>query len=138
MKINRLHMAVLAAMLGSAALVGQDKASVNIKIPGGGEIAINSAKMEEIAKKMEQAKASGNTADVAKAANDMLGAVTGSSGTPIAAAARSASTAGLPWSRQRPTSTTLLTTTRSTFSLRVATRATTRSWRRPTSNVPIK
>lgn len=78
--------ALVSPGAGSAALVDHDNASVNIKIPGGGEIAINSAKMEEIAKKMEQAKASGNTADVAKAANDMLGAVTGRSGTPIAAA----------------------------------------------------
>ncbi len=64
--------------------------AVSIKVPGGPEIAINTANMQAMAKKMEQAQASGNTADATKAAADMMGAVTaamsGGTGVPIATA----------------------------------------------------
>ncbi|WP_372525848.1 Yip1 family protein [Piscinibacter sp.] len=64
---------------------------VTIKTPGG-EIQIDAAKMEalskrmeEAGKRMEQAQASGDSAAAGKAMGDIMGAMTGTSGTPIAA-----------------------------------------------------
>ncbi|MFL6661603.1 MAG: Yip1 family protein [Rhizobacter sp.] len=65
---------------------------VSIKTPGG-EITINTAKLEEASKRMEaagkrmeQANASGDVAAAGKAMSEAMGAMTGSTGTPIAAA----------------------------------------------------
>jgi Yip1 domain len=57
---------------------------VTLTTPGG-EIAINTAKLEAMSKKMEQAQASGDTAAAGKAAADMLGSLAGANGVPMAA-----------------------------------------------------
>jgi hypothetical protein len=58
---------------------------VTITTPGG-EMKIDTAKMEEMAKKMEEASKSGDTAAAGKAAGAMLGAMTGTNAAPIASA----------------------------------------------------
>lgn len=58
--------------------------AVTISTPNG-DLAINTAKMEAIAKKMEQAQASGDTAAAGKAAAEMLGSLAGGGGVPMAA-----------------------------------------------------
>jgi len=77
----------MAGMPGSTA----DSGDVTIKTPGG-EININTSKMEEMAtkmeeagKRMEQAQASGDTAAAGKAMGDIMGAMTGAGGVPIPA-----------------------------------------------------
>lgn len=90
-------LSVLTAMLlpGRGMMMGGDLpgggGEVSIKTPGG-EIKIDGNKMEEMARKMEeagkrmeQAQKSGDSAAAGKAMGDILGAMTGSSGTPIPA-----------------------------------------------------
>jgi len=69
---------------GAGAIGGSDS-KVTITTPGG-EMKIDTAKMEEMAKKMEEASKSGDPAAAGKAAGAMLGAMTGTNAAPIAAA----------------------------------------------------
>ena len=69
---------------GAGAIGGSDT-NVTISTPGG-EMKIDTAKMEEMAKKMEEASKSGDPAAAGKAAGAMIGAMTGTNAAPIAAA----------------------------------------------------
>jgi len=69
---------------GVGGLGGKDS-NVTISTPGG-EMKIDTAKMEEMAKRMEEASKSGDPAAAGKAAGAMLGAMTGTNAAPIAAA----------------------------------------------------
>ena len=69
---------------GAGSIGGKDT-NVTISTPGG-EMKIDTAKMEEMAKKMEEASKSGDPAAAGKAAGAMLGAMTGTNAAPIAAA----------------------------------------------------
>jgi hypothetical protein len=71
---------------------GSSDAEISIKTPGG-EIKIDTARLEEASKRMEaagkrleQAQASGDTAAAGKAMSEVMGAMSGAGGTPIAAA----------------------------------------------------
>ena len=70
---------------GGGMISGTDNPGVTITTPGG-ELKIDSAKMEAMAKKMEEASKSGDPAAAGKAAGAMLGAMTGTNAAPIAAA----------------------------------------------------
>ncbi len=83
---------VLALLTPSPGRIGAASSSnvpaVSIKTPGG-ELSIDTAKMEEMARKMEatskqmeKAQASGDSAAAGKAATEILGALTGGGGTP--------------------------------------------------------
>jgi hypothetical protein len=72
-------------------MMGQPGGDVTIKTPGG-EVKIDASKMEDMAKKMEDAgkrmeaaQKSGDSAAAGKAMGEMMGAMTGAGGTPIAA-----------------------------------------------------
>lgn len=75
--------------MGSAGGMGpfgaKDKGNVTISTPSG-EVKIDTSKMEAMAKQMEEASKSGDTAAAGKAAGAMLGAMTGTNAAPIAAA----------------------------------------------------
>ena len=80
------------SMVGLPGGSSSSDGEVSIKTPGG-EITINTAKLEEASKRMEaagkrmeQANASGDVAAAGKAMSEAMGAMTGSTGTPIAAA----------------------------------------------------
>jgi len=75
----------MGAGMGAGAIGGKDT-NVTITTPGGGEMKIDTAKMEAMAKQMEEASKSGDTAAAGKAAGAMLGAMTGTNAAPIAAA----------------------------------------------------
>jgi len=75
----------MGAGMGAGAIGGNDT-NVTITTPGGGEMKIDTAKMEAMAKQMEEASKSGDTAAAGKAAGAMLGAMTGTNAAPIAAA----------------------------------------------------
>lgn len=75
----------MGAGMGAGAIGGKDT-NVTITAPGGGEMKIDTAKMEAMAKQMEEASKSGDTAAAGKAAGAMLGAMTGTNAAPIAAA----------------------------------------------------
>ena len=70
---------------GGGMISGSGDPGVTITTPGG-ELKIDSAKMEAMAKKMEEASKSGDPAAAGKAAGAMLGAMTGTNAAPIAAA----------------------------------------------------
>jgi hypothetical protein len=74
----------IGAGMGAGAIGGKDT-NVTITTPGG-EMKIDTAKMEEMAKKMEEASKSGDTAAAGKAAGALLGAMTGTNAAPIASA----------------------------------------------------
>jgi hypothetical protein len=72
-------------------MMGQPSGDVTIKTPGG-EVKIDASKMEDMAKKMEEAgkrmeaaQKSGDSTAAGKAMGEMMGAMTGAGGTPIAA-----------------------------------------------------
>jgi hypothetical protein len=72
-------------------MMGQPGGDVTIKTPGG-EVKIDASKMEDMAKKMEEAgkrmeaaQKSGDSTAAGKAMGEMMGAMTGAGGTPIAA-----------------------------------------------------
>jgi len=69
---------------GAGAIGGKDT-NVTISTPTG-EMKFDTAKMEEMAKKMEEASKSGDPTAAGKAAGAMLGAMTGTNAAPIAAA----------------------------------------------------
>ena len=73
----------LGAGAGVGAMGGGD-GNVTITTPGG-EMKIDTAKMEAMAKKMEEASKSGDPAAAGKAAGAMIGAMTGTNAAPIAA-----------------------------------------------------
>ncbi|HKX40483.1 MAG TPA: Yip1 family protein [Burkholderiaceae bacterium] len=83
--------AVMAVLMPGAGMrtgfsgVGGHDTNVTISTPGG-EVKIDTAKMEEMAKKMEEASKSGDPAAAGKAAGAMIGAITGTNAAPIAAA----------------------------------------------------
>ncbi|MEP6872960.1 MAG: Yip1 family protein [Burkholderiales bacterium] len=70
---------------GGGVFGGKGRPDVTITTPGG-ELKIDSSKMEAMAKRMEEASKSGDPAAAGKAAGAMLGAMTGTNATPIAAA----------------------------------------------------
>jgi hypothetical protein len=74
----------LGAGAGVGSIVGKDS-NVTISTPGG-EMKIDTAKMEAMAKQMEEASKSGDPAAAGKAAGAMLGAMTGTNAAPIASA----------------------------------------------------
>ena len=83
--------AVMAVLMPGAGMrtgfsgVGGHDANVTISTPGS-DVKIDTAKMEEMAKKMEEASKSGDPAAAGKAAGAMIGAITGTNAAPIAAA----------------------------------------------------
>jgi hypothetical protein len=74
----------LGAGVGAGSIGGKDT-NVTISTPGG-EMKIDTAKMEAMAKQMEEASKSGDPTAAGKAAGAMLGAMTGTNAAPIAAA----------------------------------------------------
>jgi len=84
--VSAVFMPSAGMRLGSGAgAIGGHDSNVTISTPSG-EMKIDTAKMEEMAKKMEEASKSGDTAAAGKAAGAMLGAMTGTNAAPIAAA----------------------------------------------------
>lgn len=81
--VSAMFMPGPGTRLGAA--TGAAPAGVTIKTPNG-EVKIDSAKMEAMAKKMEEAAKSGDPSAAGKAAGAMLGAMTGTNAAPIAAA----------------------------------------------------
>ncbi|HEY9065649.1 MAG TPA: Yip1 family protein [Burkholderiaceae bacterium] len=83
--------AVMAVLMPSSGMrtgfsgVGGQDTNVTISTPGG-EVKIDTAKMEEMAKKMEEASKSGDPAAAGKAAGAVISAMTGTNAAPIAAA----------------------------------------------------
>ncbi len=78
-------------MGGMAAGVGAPGADVTIKTPDGANVTINSGSMAEMAKRMEEAgkrmesaQKSGDSTAAGKAMGEMMGAITGGNGVPIA------------------------------------------------------
>jgi hypothetical protein len=76
---------------GGMHMAGRSAGDISITTPGG-EVKIDTSKMEEMGKKMEeaskrmeQAQASGDTAAAGKAMGDIMGAMSGAGGTPIPA-----------------------------------------------------
>ena len=65
-------------------MIGDRGGDMTIKTPGG-EVKIDTSKMEEAGKRMEAAQKSGDGAAVGKAMSEMMGAMTGVAGTPIPA-----------------------------------------------------
>ena len=76
--------AMMGAAAGSAVLGSSKGSDVTISTPNG-EMKIDTAKMEAIAKKMEKAQKSGDPAAAGKMAGEMMAAVTGTNAAPIAA-----------------------------------------------------
>jgi hypothetical protein len=74
-----------AAAGGAGPFASKDKGNVTISTPNG-DVKIDTSKMEAMAKQMEEASKSGDTAAAGKAAGAMLGAMTGTNAAPIAAA----------------------------------------------------
>jgi hypothetical protein len=75
----------IGAGSGGTVLGSKGGGNVTISTPNG-EMKIDTAKMEAMAKQMEEASKSGDTAAAGKAAGAMLGAMTGTNAAPIAAA----------------------------------------------------
>jgi len=65
---------------------GGPPGNVTIKAPDGTSVTINPGAMAEMAKRMEEAQKSGDSAAAGKAAGEMMGALAGGSGKPIASA----------------------------------------------------
>lgn len=70
--------------LGGLGAAGADAGNVTFKLPGS-DISLDTRKMDEMARKLEKAQASGDPSAVAQAATEALGAVVGSGGKPFSA-----------------------------------------------------